>query len=248
MAQDIDQNLFDYLEGNMSPEQEREYQQAIDRDPDLQQEIRDLKALELGLKSIGAENFKNKVGQWESEVKSSSGGFGWNPYLAVAAAILVVLIPAIFWFQNTPPATEELFLSYYQPYENVITVRGEDTDSLALSGRDLLLKGLDAYSNGAFAQSSDLLSQYLDLQPEDHRVALYLAITQLELNLPIQAEANFLKAQQDPLFKQQAQWYRALSYLKFDDITKAKTLLEEITQADDHYRSSQAGQLLEDLL
>ena len=107
---------------------------------------------------------------------------------------------------------------------------------------------MEAYNRKDYEQCSDLLIQFLQKQPDAHRVALYLAIAQLELDLKDQAEANFIRAQKDPVFKQQAQWYQALSYLKFSETQKAKLLLESIINAESHYRKKEAAIILKELV
>ena len=148
----------------------------------------------------------------------------------------MVLVPAMYLFNGQKPTSEELFLSYYEPYDELITTRG-NVDSLNL----LLIDGMEAYNQGAYQECSDLLASYLEVNPEAYKVFLYLAIAQLELNLQEQAEVNFLKAQEDPVFKQQAEWYQALSYLKFSETQKAIVVLESIVNSKNHYRKNEAG-------
>ena len=224
---------------------ERElFEKEMSEHPDLSKEVNHLKALDHGLHGLGVESFKKDLKSWEASIDTrNSQGFKWNNILAVAAVIILIAVPAIYHLTQGNPTSEELFLSYYQPYEELITTRGyDDSDSLSM----LLIEGMEAYNRKSYGECSQLLESYLARQ-SDARVSLYLAIAQLELNQAESAEANFQLAREDPLFREQAQWYQALSYLKFTNLEKAKDVLEDIVSQEGHYRNTEAGKLLKEI-
>jgi len=240
MDDQLEQQMAAYIEGNLSTTERQEFEQLMLENPELHAEVHDLLELQTGLEAVGYQRFKDEVQGWEQQI-STARNFRWRP-LAVAAVIALLIVPAIFWFQQGP-SNEDLFLAYYEPYEEQLLSRGLNSDSIQSSSQDALIKGLEAYNQGAYKRSSNLLGNYLESQPQDHRVALYLAITQLELGQAQEAELNFERARKDPDFEQQAIWYQALSYLKFGESTK----LTEITGRDYHYRKEQAAALLGEL-
>ncbi len=244
MSEDLEKIMADYLEDRLDPQAREQFEQRIKDHPELADEIRDLQNIEEGFEALGMDEFKKEVSSWEkSHAKSRSKP--WKPW-AITAAVLLLLVPAIYLFQKPAKTSDELFLSYYQPYEELITTRGDD-DSIATPGVQYLTDGLEAYNEGSYQKCANLLSQYLELNPTEYRVALYLAIAQLELNRREQAEENFLKAQRDGSFRQQAQWYQALSYLKYSETAKALELLDNIAVQAGHYRKEQAAQLVMEL-
>lgn len=243
MSEDLEKIMADYLANNLKPDQLQEFERRLKEDPQLREEVSQLTDLDQGLRALALDEFKQEVRGWERMAGKST--IRWRP-MAIAASLLLLLIPVWFIFQESSRSSEDLFIAYYQPYEEVITSRGAD-DSAAVSGLHLLTGGLEAYNDRSFQQCAELLSEYLKLNPAEHRVALYLAIAQLELGLQQAAEINFEKAQLDPAFRQQAQWYQALSYLKFSDIDKASQLLSLISAQDNHYRRQQASTLLKEL-
>jgi len=243
MSEAREKQISDYLESKMSETSRQAFEKKLSEDSELAEEVRDLQSLEQALQAAGMDDLISDMHNWELEInQTQSGGIIWKKLLAVAAIITLILVPALYLFNSQKPTSEELFLSYYEPYDELITTRG-NVDSLNL----LLIDGMDAYNQGAYQECSDLLVSYLELNPEAYRVALYLAIAQLELNLQEEAELNFLKAQEDPVFKQQAEWYQALSYLKFSETKKAKVVLKSIANSKNHYRKNQADRLLKDL-
>ena len=244
MEDKLDKQIEGYLNGSLTKTARDSFEAVLARDPQLADKVNDLKAIEAGLNAAGMEAFLNDLQEWENNLSVTQAPVpGWKKYLAVAAIVTLVIIPAIYLFSSKQQTSEELFLAYYQPYEEMLTTRGNGADSLGM----LLADGMDAYNRGAFQLCSELLESYLQQNPDADRVALYLGIAQLEMNQKQSAEANFIRAQNDPAFQHQAQWYQALSYLKFDETGKATALLRSISQNTGHYRKEQAARLLEQL-
>lgn len=243
MPEEREKQMSDYLDSKMSDKSRQAFEKMLAEDSELAEEVRDLQSLDHGLQAAGMDTLIFDMQNWELEINQTQPvGITWKKFMAVAAIITLVLVPAIYLFNGQKPTSEELFLSYYEPYDELITTRG-NVDSLNL----LLFDGMEAYNQGAYQECSDLLASFLEVNPEAYKVFLYLAIAQLELNLKEQAEVNFLKAQEDPVFKQQAEWYQALSYLKFSETQKAIVILETIVNSKKHYRKNEAGRLLKDL-
>jgi hypothetical protein len=243
MTQNQDRQIQDYLNNNLPDSERQDFEKRMTEDQELASMVRDLQAIETGLHAVAMDDLVKDMQQWEQGLAVQKHAVGWKKYLAVAAVITLVLIPAVYLLTAKKPTSDELFLSYYEPYEEMLTSRGDTADSLGI----LLADGMEAYNQGAYQLCSELLQTYLNQRPEDHRVALYLGIAQLETNQMELAESNFQKAQQDPSFKQQAQWYQALSYLKFQERDKARNILNVIATSDDHFRKSQAESLLKQL-
>jgi hypothetical protein len=244
MSEELDKQISDYLDDKMTDSDLRVFEEKLSKDAHLAEEVNDFKALDEGLQAVGMEKFRLAVKEWEQDINIAHPPLvTWKKYLAVAAVIALILVPAIYLLTGQQANSEELFLSYYEPYDELIISRGNSVDSLEM----LLADGMEAYNLGAYRKCSDLLISYLQQQPEAHRVALYLAIAQLELNQKEMAEANFIRAQEDPVFKQQAQWYQALSYLKFSETEKAMVMLRSIVNSKNHYRKNEASRLLREL-
>lgn len=240
MSEEQDYRIQKYLEQTMDIQERQAFEEELRKDQDLAIEVEELKKLEDGLLAAGMETFMEDMRQWEHAGSSMPN---WKPYLMAAAVLTVVLVPAIYFLNLQKPSSEELFMANYQPYEEMITQRASPGDSV----NTLLTNGLHAYNSGAYKKSAELLGAYLKQNPKDHKVSLYLAIAQLEINQKELAAANFVRAQQDPAVKEQAQWYQALTYLKFQETDSAVVILKTIANSDSHYRKQQASRLLKDL-
>jgi hypothetical protein len=243
MSENLQDLISDYIEGKMNAPDKASFERLLVKNPELAKEVAELQSIEEGLQALGMEALMEDLKSWEQELPlAASPKANWKIFLSIAAVVTLFIVPAIYLFNSQKPTSEELFLSYYEPYEEMIISRSNSVDSL----NTLLAQGMAAYNKGAYRECADFLHSYLQ-QKADARVSLYLAIAQLELNQQQSAENNFLLAQQDPAFRQQAQWYQALSYLKFSETEKAKGILDVIVNEKNHYRYAKASRLLKEL-
>jgi len=241
MKEEFDLMTQKYLEGQLTASEHQRFESMLAQSPELAAEVQDLKQLHVGLQALGVEKLASELQEWEQEQPSQ--GIKWRPLLTAAAVITLLLVPAWYFLNAQKPTSEDLFLAYYQPYEEMITQRGMEGDPV----NPLLRDGLTAYNSGAYKRTAELLGAYIKSNPDDHRVALYLAIAQLEIDQKELAAANFKRAQQDPDVKDQALWYQALTYLKFSEKESAMEILTEIADNNKHYRQQDARKLLKKL-
>lgn len=242
-----DQLIQDYLEGNLQGKDLKDFENRMQQDPVLAAEIEVYQNLELGLHSIGADNFKSEVAQWEKAYQKSQENeepkrFMFRPYYAVAASVALLMVAVVFFLINRSPDMDQLYAQNYVPYDDMILDRSQ-TD--AEGAQSFLIAGMEAYNHQQYALAEENLQEYLQQQPEQYGAALYLGIAQMEINKFDAAEASLQKASQDAQFAQQSQWYSALLYLKSQQLEKAKTTLQSISQNTQHYKSEEATDLLE---
>ena len=238
----IDDQKQSYLEGTMDPTQVREFEEKMKQDPNLANEIKDLKKIVLGLETLSYESFKNEVHSWEEEYQSKPEIIPMNRYMAIAAGLLLLLIPTItLWYNSQSQDAGNLYALYYSPYQDVILERGGDTEE-----DQALIEAMEAYNSQDYRGAMAGLSQYLERNTEDYRGFLYLGICQLELDQYINAIGSFKIAENDPYFRQQAQWYRAMTYLKGDQKQQLIEMLDLlINERPKHYQSAKAQELLD---
>jgi len=242
-----DQRIQEYLEGNLKGENLKDFENRLQQDPALAAEVQEYQQLELGLHSIGAEQFKNEVSQWEEAYQKTQRTdhkvFTLRRYYAVAATIALLIVAGIYFLRNTPPDMDQLYAQNYVPYEDMILDRGASSEG----AQSFLIAGMEAYNHQQYALAEENLQAYLREEPTHYGAALYLGIAQMELNQFDEAASNFDLALQDPKFAQQAQWYLSLLYLKSQQPEKAKTTLQAIAQNPQHYKSGTAAGLLGEL-
>lgn len=252
----MEQIIQDYLDGKLSEQDRIAFEANMKEDAELAQEVADLQLLENGLSSLGATQFAAEVGGWEQEYRASQqeGGiifgedkpgrgiiFRQTQWLTAAVVSLLVLSAAAWWMLAGGQDTQEVYAAYYTPYEDMILVRGD-----TLQGVESMLRmGMEAYNAGEYAAAIGQLEAYRQAVPDDFRPFLYIGIAQAEQGETGQADANFKKAMEDPNYRQQAQWYQALTYLKTDQQAAAIQSFESIAgQNPVHYRQQEAKKIL----
>ena len=252
---DREEEIRRYLEGDLSHEELKQFEQKLATDPDLAGEVRDYENLVSGLEAAGLDHFKSEVEGWETqylddrnarqeEVKEEKA-FSLARYIPMAAAVALLLFAGVYFFLNRDPAPQALYAEYYTPYPDMLTDRGDTT--INKSGRNMLLAGIEAYNYKNFQLAIENLQTYIKAQPAHKGAALYLAISQMEINQFDAAAANFKIAQQDPVFKQQAEWYEALLNLKAGLPERSQAILKIIVDNPHHYRHDDAERLLNSL-
>ena len=231
-----------YLEGKMEPSELLEFEQKIKSDPELAREIKELQRIDLGLQALNYESFKNEVLSWEGEYKTKPDVIPLNRYIAIAAGILLLLIPTVMLLYNSQGVdSSNLYAQYYAPYQDVVLERGDDSEV-----QEILAQSMQEYNSENYRTAIPGFTDYLDQNPEDYKVYLYLGICQLEIDQFADAEEIFIRAENDPYFKQQAQWYRAMTYLKGDQKQPLVDILDLIaSQTPRHYQQGKAIELLD---
>jgi hypothetical protein len=151
-------------------------------------------------------------------------------WLMAASFLWIIITSGGLMFQNRliSPRDADLFMAYYQPYPSNLFARGsENVDSLGAAVVAL-------YDNKDYQSVIGLLEQRMIESPNDDipsKMLLgnsYLAIELLE---PFQAAKAIeifksLAADKDNIYKETAQWYLALSYIRKGNHLAAKQFLE----------------------
>lgn len=173
------------------------------------------------------------------EIPEEKKPFRWRAIAASFIGFVAVISIAFFLFREKP--SEKLYLSYYQPYPNVIApaVRGEaDSTSTA--------KAFEAYDT----ENYELSAQLFDRLYESDKLSfalLYAGISYLEIGKTDKATDRFLRIRLEKNeLKDAAQWYLALTLLRENKRDFAEEYLKDLSKRDTEF-SGQARALLEEI-
>ena len=153
--------------------------------------------------------------------------------LSVAASIIIVAgIATILMLTNKKYTHQELFATYYQPYENISNYRGgEPTD-------DIFTEAFRLYDCKLYKEALEKFNLILDKEPGNTFILFYTAVTEIETGKTESAVNKFkviLKDKND-LFYQQSEWYLGLCYLKMNKKSQAIKIFNEIINNNHHYK------------
>lgn len=159
-----------------------------------------------------------------------------------AAAMLILGI--LFWLSiENQPNSEELYLSYYQSYPNVVApiVRGENKHHE--NG-----KAFEAYEQEKYQKASTLFQEIFKNTKEEYAIfyesQCYFALGETQKGIDLLENISFLDDKYS--FKTQQKWYLALAYLKLDEIEKTKKYLQILANTD-NIQKENAKNLLKSL-
>ena len=100
------------------------------------------------------------------------------------------------------------------------------------------------YSAKRFGKAFEQLAQF---EPKTGQTEFYKGLCKLYLQNPDYAKAvEYFESAlvTKSRYAEQANYYTALSYLKIEEVEKAKKILKRISESDNHYKQKEAAELL----
>ncbi len=133
---------------------------------------------------------------------------------------------------RTNRSAVDLYEHYYQPQLDLMVA---NKDSLAPA----LAMAQAAFQKKDYTETIRLLRSVLAEEPTNQSVQLALGICQTELGEIEKAKQTFSVIDATP-YREKAQWYLAMIFLKQSDARNAQTILESIQPNEVHYDEAQS--------
>ena len=179
--------------------------------------------------------------------------------MALAASFLLLVSVGLWFLMGENPTkingNEQVFNDIFAPhpdltYRNERSVRTVDIDQKVNEKLSNLQKAFVCYDGkeyGKALQFFDLLDVVQQF-PNDS-LNLYKAVCYLALNKPDQALISLKTVENNPnsALREASQWYLALTYLKINDVPKAKEILIAIQHREENGYAKKARKLLGEL-
>jgi len=161
--------------------------------------------------------------------------------ISSAAAVLIIAI-GLWMIFGSKPSAEELFVSYYQPYQ-VIDGQTRSDDKIV---NQQFIEAVRLYKSGKFVDASQKFENLLKIDENSSKMRLLPSITLIEQ----QNYENAIKGFKDIILANgehtvEAKWYLSLCYLKTNQINEAKLLLEELSDTPGYFKTRSAELLSE---
>lgn len=192
-----------YLSGGLSNEDSISLEKRFSEEKQFKKEFESFKQFEQAL--IDAETLEifDEVGSWEQKYQKADKKPASIPqlWLVVAGVAAVLAISWIIWNPSAKLSDEELVASYYEPYDNVLTVRGK---------KEVLDQALLEYDRENYESALKLFSQY----PDDPTGTFYCAESLMAIEKYGQAVDIYNEVvKTNGVFKEVALYHRALALL-----------------------------------
>lgn len=232
-----------FLQGQLSQQEQADFDQRM-QDPAFVEEVERQKTAYELTKALGRIELKEKLAGFESSVqeKKKRPSFKRSYFLTLAAA-LVLLFLGIALFNWFPQNDASLFAEYFELYRDPPNARGtspqENTD-WALAAK--------AYRAKNFNAAYPLFDQLSQTEKQNYLAHFYagqcLLATSTNIDQAIKHFKTVLESDND--YRQQSQWYLALSYLQQGKKEEAQDLLKTLAKVGT-YQKEQVLQLLDKL-
>jgi predicted negative regulator of RcsB-dependent stress response len=247
-----------YLDGSMSEEERNLFETSLEN-PDAKKEFEEYgrinssfarmlqheekeKDFITNLQKI-AKNYSNESAKQVdlNETKSNqSNSLSFSKNIKWILSAAAVLLVAFFSYQQYfmhPQSMHDLYASNYTP-EEISIERGDKNDSLE--------KIITLYQAKNYTQALEILTPYSKLHPEQANLKIVIAICKLETNQYADAEKELSAIiNLNDAYKEKAQWYLAMLYLKQEQREKCISLLQ--TFNEHHFYYSKAKIILKEL-
>ncbi|SHI84423.1 tetratricopeptide repeat protein [Aquimarina spongiae] len=265
MEENFDLKIEAYLGGDMTPEEQKQFEEMMSQNPKLREEVQLAnevnhhlndsawmvieadkndpvkQELENYVKSDEAIVLKSKLRQVGANYKKKRSNSSSIKYIvgAVAAILIIALISNVFW--NSRPSHDVLYTEFYIE---------SDLPSIIKRGSEnkLLTEAVALFKSNEYDQAIQLFEQYeRETQGTDPSIYIYTGFSYLENGNFDRALQNFDKLlNSDSIDKSKAFWYKSLVYLKSDRIEECKTILSQIID-DSLFNAQKAKRLLGEL-
>lgn len=261
MKEKLYEQIEAYLGGNMSSEEQIQFELKVSENSELAKEValynqinhhlheqswfnepinnkRGQGDLEEYMRSEEAQSIKSKLEKASKKYEENSGVLNWKYFIGTVAAIgVVILLGVQFW--KTSPSNEQLYRKYYTERDLPSLVKRGDKN-------DMLQKGVIAFKTKEYQNAIAYFEDYLRQTNGENRLPYaYLGFSYLELDHLDKALANFDSLlYSDSLDSSKALWYKSLSYLKHGKIDESKKVLNEILKDSLNFNFKKAEDLI----
>lgn len=233
-----------YLEGDMELQEKEVFESSVQADPELRELIAEYKnvhqtlkmkiapdeadrQLEATLSALSKQYFKDS--EAEAGKQAAPVVVSLKPYLKWLSVAAVLVIGLLVW----APWSASLYEKYAISREMSVVERGD-------GGQNNLDKAAEFYNAGDFKAASGLLQKEYALKPDNSLVAYYYGVTLIETAKSAEARTILTKiAEGESVFKYDAAYYIALSYVKDKNNQDALIWLAKIPQGTSHYDKAQ---------
>jgi tetratricopeptide (TPR) repeat protein len=240
----MSEKLVQYLDGELKSSDKDIMEQQLATDKNLQEELNDLIATREAVKMYGLEQKVSGIHQqmmkeMQAPVKKINSSRRILRYSIAVAASVVLIVGSIIGYNFYNLSSNKVFSSNYHSYD-LGSVR--DSDTLKISAVELAYRAKD------YKKTIELQEQYNSIPLKETFLA-GMSYMELANNARAIIAFNRVIAENDSaktnLFKDEAEYYLALTYIRNKDFDFALDLLRSIKNNPEHiYHEKITGKLI----
>lgn len=266
MSIEEDKLIQDFLRDNLSLEDKNKVLLKIEKDTDFRDKVNFEKQLFLNLKDTewnfslntnhpeikeyeallrdeATQKLKNTLKQVNEEYQLKQKKSNIPSWLLYSGIAVVLVIIGLTIFSPFKASTDTLYADYLDLSELPSLVDRGSSEQHSLTEAQKLFEAKK------YEQALTILEkEFSTVQRNKATIYLYTGISQMELGQFDKAENSFNTLIESNLIdSSKGKWYKALLYIKQNNLEAASKLLTEISQSSDNYKSKEATALLKQL-
>lgn len=215
-----------HLNGKLSGEEQKSFDNAKSIDSNWEEKV---KQMQLTILGVGEVELKKKLEVFHQPFETSTtltvaGGQKWKKWLIAASVVACVTMLGL-WLSGKP-SNEKLFDAYYKADPGLPTFMGA-------SDKYEFENAMVSYKTGAYTKAINDWQKLLKEQPGNDTLKYFVGSAYLANKNQEKAILYFDSVIETPnsVFKQEAQWYKALSLIYLGKKQDAILLLEQVEHA-----------------
>ena len=232
--------IDDYLLNRLNETEQQAFQKEMSKNQALATAVQHQQKIIEGVESFGRDSFKTYLKEIHQDLieapkiqPTKTNNTRQIVFWMIAASILLL---SIFWFvKPNGNKIEQLYAQHYHPYDL-------NTQSRNMDNATLWIEAQSFYTGKAYAKAFPLFESLLQEQATNVLAQLGAGICLLETNQPSKAIGYFDRIinSNDLLYKDQAQWYKGMAFLKLKDSETAKKIFEQLASkpSADHHQAA----------
>lgn len=235
-----------YIRGLSSPEEKQLMDARMEEDPEFRQSMEELRKSLLLIDLAGIMELKKRTTSLiENHGKSSLIPNSPRKLIAIGFVIILILISGFLYFRHSTHQTlQNIFDQHFVQFPAPALNRTEGSPGLAP-----WTLAIAAYNRKEYPKATTHFGEVMTAsQGVDVEAEFYMAVSRLGSGESIEAASGQLQeiSEGKNTYSEQAKWYLALSYLRSHNADAAQKVLMEISLSPNHYKQSEAAQMLKD--
>jgi tetratricopeptide (TPR) repeat protein len=231
--------IEDFLDGDLTENQLKEFEKDLLNDSDLQMELDLQREVNEAILEEDVMDLRNKLEAIEtppSPIQKQKMKFltKWN--LAAASLALLIGLGSLLYIvgESSSYSKNKIYSNYYKPYNVVLNTRSSD-----VMIDDLLVTALKSYEIKDYRTALTLLEKILAKDSTNITGNFYSGISNIEINEYSKANHNFTEVlkHKNNLFIEQSEWYLGFCYLMTNEKEKALKQFHTIAQGNSFYKT-----------
>jgi hypothetical protein len=155
-------------------------------------------------------------------------------FLAAASITLMLVLSTFSYFYFSGSPSDKLFSQYYQHYDAGLVTR-----SVSANDVNELVTAIQLYDKSMYKDAIVQFEKIIKADATNTAARFFIGVSYIEVKNYNKAIENlaFVVTKNDTAFAEHAQWYLALCYVKTNQNSKAKQILNVIASGKNYYKS-----------